>query len=56
MNKGVGLSTGIAIGIALGHDGAWFTGPAWVSFVIGWALILSGVVSRVQRSAVAPDD
>jgi hypothetical protein len=44
------------IGIALGHDGAWFTGPAWVSFVIGWALILSGVVSRVQRSAVAPDD
>jgi membrane protein YdbS with pleckstrin-like domain len=44
------------VGIALGHDGAWFTGPSWVSFVIGWALILSGVVRRVERSGVAPDE
>jgi hypothetical protein len=44
------------VGIALGHDGAWFNGPSWVSFVIGWALILSGVVRRVERSGVAPDE
>ena len=49
----VGLGT---IGIALGHDGAWFTGPSWVSFAIGWVLIVSGVVRRTHRTAVEPDD
>lgn len=36
------------IGIALSHTGSWFSGPSWVSFVIGWALVLSGVVRRVR--------
>jgi hypothetical protein len=49
----VGLGT---VGIALGHEGAWFTGPSWVSFVIGWALAVSGVVRRVDRSGVEPEE
>ena len=48
--------TGIAlvllgtIGIGLGQAGAWYAGPSWVSFVIGWALVLSGVVRREDRT------
>ena len=45
------------VGIALAHDGAWFTAPSWVSFVIGWALALSGIVRREDRTTgVAPDE
>jgi hypothetical protein len=36
------------IGIALGHSGAWFVAPSWVSFTLGWALILSGIVERAR--------
>ena len=43
------------MGIALGHGGQWFMAPSWVSFLIGWVLILSGVVSRVRPSGVDPD-
>ena len=44
------------IGLALGHDGAWFTGPSWVSFALGWILLLSSVVRRVDRSGVGPEE
>lgn len=44
------------VGIALARSGAWFTGPSWVSFVIGWALVLSGVVRRVRLSRVGGDE
>jgi hypothetical protein len=44
-------------GIALGHEGAWFSGPSWASFVIGWALALCGLVRRVERTTdVGPDE
>jgi hypothetical protein len=36
------------VGIALGGRGAWFHAPSWISFTIGWALVLSGVVRRVR--------
>ena len=45
-----------AVGLALGHDGAWFTAPSWVSFVLGWILVLSSVVRRVERDGVAPEE
>jgi len=45
-----------AAGIAFQHDGAWYAGPSWVSLVIGWALVLSGVVRRVDKSAAEPDE
>lgn len=46
-----------AIGIALAHQGAWFTVPSWISFLIGWALALSGIVRREDRTTgVAPDE
>lgn len=44
-----------AVGIALGHEGAWFTAPSWVSFVVGWALILSAIVRRVDNTGVGPE-
>jgi hypothetical protein len=45
------------VGIALGRGGAWFTAPSWISFVIGWALALSGLVRRENRAtAVDPGD
>ena len=46
-----------AVGIALGHHGAWFTAPSWISFVIGWALALSGIVRREDRTTgVGPNE
>jgi hypothetical protein len=36
------------VGIALGHSGAWFLTPSWISFTLGWALVLSGVVQRAR--------
>lgn len=44
------------IGIALGYDGAWFIAPSWVSFVLGWALVVSGVVRRESRTGVGPSE
>jgi hypothetical protein len=45
------------VGIALGHDGAWFTAPSWVSFALGWALALSGVVRREDGNmGVGPNE
>ena len=41
------------IGLALGHSGAWFHAPSWVSFLIGWALALSGVVRRERTTPAA---
>lgn len=43
---GMALALLGAIGIALGGHGDWFVPPSWVSFGIGWALVLSGVVRR----------
>jgi hypothetical protein len=44
-------------GIALGYPGAWFTGPSWFSFVLGCALVISGIVRRqAKASAVEPDE
>ena len=39
------------VGLALGHDGAWFTAPTWVSFGLGWALAICGIVRRQDRAA-----
>jgi hypothetical protein len=45
------------VGIALGHDGAWYTGPSWISFVLGWALALSGIVRREDTAnSVEPEE
>ena len=44
------------VGIALGYRGAWFVAPSWISFVIGWALALSGVVRRVDAPRAAGDE
>ena len=44
--------TGIAlvlvgtVGIALGGRGAWFVAPSWISFLLGWVLVLCSVVRR----------
>jgi hypothetical protein len=38
------------IGIASGGGDAWFVTSSWVSFTIGWALMLSGVVQRVRTA------
>jgi hypothetical protein len=43
------------VGIALGGNGAWFVAPSWVSFAIGWALVLSGVVRRVRTPPAGSD-
>jgi len=43
------------VGIALGHSDQWFFAPSWISFLLGWVLILSGVVSRVRPNGVGPD-
>jgi hypothetical protein len=45
---GIALALLGAVGIALAHTGAWFVGPSWFSFVLGWALVLSGVIRRVR--------
>lgn len=45
-----------AIGIALGHAGAWFHAPSWISFIMGWALALSGVVRKVDTPRVRGED
>ena len=39
------------VGLALGHDGAGFTAPSWVSFGLGWALAICGIVRRQDRAA-----
>ena len=50
--------TGIAlvlvgtVGIALGGAGEWFVPPSWISFVLGWTLVLSGIVRR-ERTTTA---
>ena len=47
--------TGIAlvlvgtVGIALGGRGAWFVAPSWISFLLGWVLVMCGIVRR-ERS------
>jgi uncharacterized membrane protein len=46
-----------ATGIALQHEGAWYVGPSWFSFILGWLLVLSGVVRRHKRTVdVGPED
>jgi hypothetical protein len=46
-----------AVGLALGHDGAWFTAPSWVSLVLGGALVISGIVRRQDRTTgVGPEE
>ena len=50
--SGIALALVGVIGIALGGHGDWFVAPSWVSFVIGWALALSGVVRRERTTAV----
>ena len=50
--------TGIAmvllgtIGIALGGHGDWFVPPSWISFGLGWVLVLCGVVRRERTTPV----
>lgn len=54
--------TGIALvvlgtaGIALGGSGDWFVVPSWVSFAIGWLLVLCGVVRRVDAARLDADE
>lgn len=54
--SGIALVLLGTIGIALGHSGQWYVPPSWVSFIIGWALVLSGVVSRVRTTPVGSDE
>ena len=43
------------VGIALGHSDQWYFAPSWVSFLLGWALVVSGVVSRARSTGVYSD-
>jgi hypothetical protein len=52
---GIALALLGTVGIALAHTGEWFVGPSWFSFVLGWALVLSGVVRRVRSDGVSAD-
>lgn len=46
-----------AAGIAFQHDGAWYVGPSWFSFILGWLLVMSGIVRRQKRTTdVGPQD
>jgi hypothetical protein len=54
--SGIVLALAGVIGIALGDHHAWFVTPSWVSFVIGWALVLSGVVRRERTTPVGGSD
>jgi hypothetical protein len=46
-----------AAGIAFQHDGAWYVVPSWFSFVLGWVLVISGIVRRQERTAdLGPQD
>ena len=46
-----------AAGIAFQHDGAWYAGPSWFSFILGWVLMISGIVRRQKRTTdVGPED
>jgi hypothetical protein len=54
--SGIALALLGTVGIALGGHGAWFVAPSWVSFVIGWALVLSGVVRRERSTPVGGSD
>ncbi|MBO0750036.1 MAG: hypothetical protein J2O44_06365 [Porphyrobacter sp.] len=51
--SGIALVLLGTVGIALARTGAWFAPPSWVSFVIGWALVLSGVVRRERSSGAS---
>ena len=35
-------------GVLVGDGGDWWMTPSWVSFILGWALMLAGVVKRVR--------
>jgi hypothetical protein len=53
--SGIALVLLGTVGIALGGHGAWFVAPSWISFTLGWALVLSGVVRRVRPDGVSSD-
>jgi hypothetical protein len=53
--SGIALVLLGTVGIALGHHGAWFVPPSWISFTLGWALVLSGVVHRSRPDGVSGD-
>jgi hypothetical protein len=36
------------VGFVTSRAGDWWVGPSWVSFALGWALMLAGVVKRVR--------
>ena len=54
--SGIALALVGVIGIALGGRDAWYVTPSWVSFVIGWALVLSGVVRRERTTPAGGSD
>jgi protein-S-isoprenylcysteine O-methyltransferase Ste14 len=35
-------------GFVTSEPGDWWVGPSWVSFILGWALMLAGVVRRMR--------
>ena len=37
-----------AVGFVTSERGDWWVWPSWVSFIVGWALMLAGVVRRVR--------
>lgn len=47
--SGIALALVGGAGLILAGPGAWWLPPSWVSFAIGWVLILSGIVRRTQR-------
>lgn len=52
---GIGFVLLGAVGILLGYSsGKWFMAPSCVSFLLGWALILSAVTSRARPVDIDP--
>ena len=36
------------VGLITSRAGDWWVVPSWVSFILGWALMLAGVVRRAR--------
>jgi len=54
--SGIALALVGATGLVLAGPGAWWLPPSWISFAIGWALILAGIVRRTRRDRVRSNE
>ena len=46
--SGLALVVVGTVGFLTSEQGDWWVLPSWVSFILGWALMLAGVVKRVR--------